>query len=339
MLDNPPSKIINALFADSKGILAADESTKSINKRFEALNIVPTEENRQKWRELLVSTTNFSDYISGVILYDETFNQKMSSGQRFTQFLTSLGVLSGIKVDKGLVDMPNFEPETITEGLDGLDENLANYKKLGASFTKWRAAFLIDSQNHLPSSVCIHSNLNVMARYASLAQKNGLIPIVEPEVLYSGNHSIIESQQVTSMVLRVTFDLLKAYRVDLSNVILKTSMVLAGSESKKPSKPDEVAEFTLHTLKQRVPDNVGGIVFLSGGQTPDQALQNFNQIGIKSPKLPWPVSFSFSRALQDEAMSIWKGQEKNIIKAQKMFQTRLQNNSTARHGQYIAKKS
>ncbi len=325
------SSIVIQLMADPKGLLAADESTKSCCKRFDALNIDCTVESRRLWRQLLCMSPNVSHYISGVILYDETIRQTSDDGTSFGKALTQNGILPGIKVDKGLVLMDNFDPETITEGLDGLAERLAEYYAMGARFTKWRSAFSINA--NLPTLPAIRANLLIMARYASLVQSARMIPIVEPEVLYEGDHSIIDSAQTTSTVLKILFEELSALKVNLSGLILKTSMVLAGTKSSQ-STPTEVAHHTLQVLGQSVPSAVGGIVFLSGGQAPEQASANLNAIGL-SGKQPWPITYSYSRAVQDPVIRIWKGKSINTKKAQAKFTQLLAQNSAARNGEYI----
>jgi fructose-bisphosphate aldolase class I len=334
---NPLSTIAAQLMAEPKGLLAADESNKSANKRFEALNIEVSEENRRLYRQMLFTTPSVAQYISGVILYDETIRQTTDTGTPFTKFLQDQGIIPGIKVDKGLVDFTGFAGETITEGLDGLADRLAEYYKMGARFTKWRAAFAIDEANKLPTMAAIHANLNQMARYASLVQAAGMVPIVEPEVLYDGTHSIKACKDALDTVLRVLFDLLVAYKVDLGGVILKSSMVLAGKENADQASPVDVANATLVVFNARVPKEVAGIVFLSGGQTPDMATANLNAIG-KAGKQPWPITFSFSRAVQDPAMKAWNGKAENVTKAQAILAGLLANNSAARNGQYTPKK-
>lgn len=322
---------IARLFVEPKGILAADESSKTATKRFKDVGVDSTTENRRLYRQMLFETPEFAQYISGVILYDETFWQSNDSGVSFVDYLSKLDIIPGIKVDCGLVPLTNFEPETITEGLDGLDARLHKYAQAGARFTKWRAAFQIDQNKSLPTMAAIHANLNLMARYAALVQSHQMIPIVEPEVLYDGEHTIELSAEVTSNVLRVLYDLLTAYRVDLSCTILKTSMVLAGNKSAKLSSPDEVANHTLEVLRERVPSEVGGIVFLSGGQTPEQASANLNAIDSQGTQ-PWPITFSFSRAVQDPAIKVWAGQSANVAAAQKEFAVWLAKNALARRG-------
>lgn len=323
---------IDHLFEDNKGILAADESTKSANKRLEALGIAPDAESRRSWRELLFSTPNLDDFISGVILYDETIRQKHRNGANFAKFLAAKGIIPGIKVDMGLVDLTNFPNETITEGLDGLEARLREYYAMGARFAKWRAAFAISSTT--PSEAAIHANANVFGRYASLCQANGIVPIIEPEVLYDGPHSIEEALKATTHVLKTTLEVVEAYGVDLKAVILKTSMVLAGAKHSGPSTPQEVAAATLQTLHSAVPSEVGGVVFLSGGQSPAQATANLNEIGKHDSKEPWPITYSFSRAVQDPVMHTWRGKAENAKDAQKIFYHRLACNSAARHGAY-----
>ncbi len=274
---------------------------------------------------------NVSHYISGVILYDETIRQANDDGLGFGDALTQNGILPGIKVDKGLVPMDNFDPETITEGLDGLAERLAEYYAMGARFTKWRSAFGIDAG--LPTIPAMRANLLIMARYASLVQSAGMVPIVEPEVLYEGDHSILDSAKTTSTVLKILFEELSALKVNLSGLILKTSMVLAGTKANQ-STPTEVAHHTLQVLGQSVPSAIGGIVFLSGGQAPKQATANLNAIGL-SGKQPWPITYSYSRAVQDPVIRIWKGKSNNTKKAQAKFTQLLAQNSAARNGEYI----
>ena len=331
-MDNSLQSIAKRLMVDPKGLLAADESTKSCCKRFDALKISCDAESRRKWRQLLCMSPNISHYISGVILYDETIRQSVDSGTSFARILDKHGVIAGIKVDKGLVPMDNFEGETITEGLDGLAERLAEYYEMGARFTKWRSAFQITAKT--PSLPVIKANLMVMARYASLAQSAGLVPIVEPEVLYDGDHSIETATKVTTEVLRELFAALELLKVDLTGLILKTSMVLAGKENPL-SKPEEVAEHTLKVLNKTVPHKVAGIVFLSGGQSPEQASANLNSIG-QSGHQPWPITYSYSRAVQDPVLKLWRGKSANSKKAQAKFVQLLAQNSAARNGEYTS---
>lgn len=330
MNTTPPTlqSIVSALMAKPKGILAADESNKSCTKRFEALNIESNEQSRRVYRQLLLTTPSFAQYISGVIFYDETIRQTTDDGTPFSKLLTSQDIIPGIKVDTGLVELTNFAPETITEGLDGLSNRLNEYYKMGARFTKWRAALQIDPQAKLPSLTAIHANCSTMARYATLVQDADMVPIVEPEVLYEGNHSIRECSGALSTTLRILFETLQAYKVDLSGLILKTSMVLAGSSNPNQSTPEEVTQATLQVLSERVPKEVGGIVFLSGGQSPEQATDNLSTI-TKAGKQPWPITFSFSRAVQDPALKTWAGNAQNTAQAQAEFTKRLVANSQA----------
>lgn len=323
--------IAKAMMADPKGLLAADESTKSCCKRFDALKITCTDEARRQWRQLLCMSPNIERYISGVILYDETIRQNTDEGISIANALQKNGIIPGIKVDKGLVPLDNFEPETITEGLDGLGERLKEYYEMGARFTKWRSAFQIGVE--LPTLAAIHANLNIMARYATIVQSAGMVPIVEPEVLYEGEHSIGESAKTTELVLNILFELLQAYRVDLTGLILKTSMVLAGTESVM-SKPGEVASHTLKVLNNAVPREVAGIVFLSGGQNPEQASNNLNAIGLSGTQ-PWPITYSYSRAVQDPVLKLWRGKAANTKKAQAKFASLLAQNSAARNGEFV----
>jgi fructose-bisphosphate aldolase class I len=275
---------------------------------------------------------NIDLYISGVILYDETIRQKTDDGLSFADALSKTGIIPGIKVDMGLVPMDNFEPATITEGLDGLSIRLKEYYDLGARFTKWRSAF--DINNELSESV-VRANMLVMARYASIAQTAGMVPIVEPEVLYEGQHSIEKSAKYTEMVIKILFEELDMLKVNLSGLILKTSMVLAGNKS-PVSKPEEVASATLKVLNSAVPKEVPGIVFLSGGQSPDQATANLNSIGSQGEQ-PWPITYSYSRAVQDPVLKLWKNKAVNIKKAQVKFSQLLAQNSAARNGDYLNK--
>ncbi len=326
--------IAKQLMASPKGLLAADESPKTSEKRFSPLGIPSTSEKRREFRQMLFSTPDIEEYISGVILHDETIKQKADSGETFASYLRSKGIIPGIKVDGGLVDFDNFDGETITEGLDGLASRLHEYYEMGARFTKWRAAFVIDESKRLPSLGAIHANLHQMARYASIAQAAQMVPIVEPEVLYDGTHSIKSASDTTSQIIRVLFELLKAYRVDLSGVILKTSMVLAGKNSPTQSTPEEVANSTLSMLDQRVPKEVAGIVFLSGGQSTEQARDNLEAIGSDSKDHSWPITFSFSRAVQDNSLATWQGKSENISAAQNEFIKAVRDDSLADRGKF-----
>lgn len=325
---------IEHLLEGSKGLLAADESTRSANKRLESLGITPSEEIRRQWRELLFTTPRLNDFISGVILYDETIYQRDSHGHYFSELLCRNGIIPGIKVDTGLVKLTNFSPDTTTEGLDGLAARLEEYYHLGARFAKWRAAFSIGAST--PSEAAIHANGNSFGRYAALCQAQGIVPIIEPEVLYDGHHSIETAQNITTHILKTTMEIVRAYRVDLKGVIVKTSMVLAGKHHHLASSPEQVAKATLATLKASIPEEVGAVVFLSGGQAPTQATTNFNAICIQAMarKAPWPLTYSFSRAVQDPVMKSWDHKSSQTQHAQNIFYHRLACNSAAREGQY-----
>lgn len=324
---------VQALFAENKGLLAADESSKSAQKRFDALGIPCTDETRRQYRQMLMTTPDIEEYLSGVIFYDETIRQATDDGIPFPQYLESKGIVPGIKVDKGLVDLDNFTGETITEGLDGLAERLKEYYELGARFAKWRAAFPI--ADNIPTQGAMHANLHTMARYATLCQSAGIVPIVEPEVLYDGPQDLSKAHEVTESILKLLVQMLKAYRVDLTGCIVKTSMVLAGKQSGATSSPAEVAEHTLAVLNATIPSTMGGIVFLSGGQTPEQARDNLQAIGTASEQ-PWPITFSFSRAVQDPAMKAWGGKTENVSQAQKIYFKLTKACAEARHGQFKA---
>ncbi len=327
---------IQALFASQKGLLAADESSKSAQKRFDALNIPCNEETRRQYRQMLLTTPGVAQYLSGVIFYDETLRQATDSGQSFPAYLKEQGIIPGIKVDKGLVPLDNYPDETITEGLDGLADRLKEYFELGARFAKWRAAFKVTDT--LPSQGALHANLHTMARYASVCQTAGIVPIVEPEVMYDGEHTIFRAHEVTEAALKLLVQLLRAYRVDLNNCIVKTSMVLAGKSAPTQSTPAEVAEHTLTVLTAALPPEIGGVVFLSGGQTPVQARDNLQAIGLAG-KQPWPITFSFSRAVQDPAMKEWAGKQENIPAAQKIYFELTRDCALARDGKFHAQTS
>lgn len=328
---NELHETVTKLLAPHKGLLAADESTKSASVRFQTLGIPCTDETRRQYRQMLITTPGIEAYLSGVIFYDETIRQSTDDGTPFPQYLESKGIVPGIKVDKGLVPLDNFDGETITEGLDGLGDRLSEYYKLGARFAKWRAAFTVNENQ--PSQAALHANLHTMARYASLCQSHNIVPIVEPEILYDGPQSLERAHAATSAALQLLVQMLKAYRVDLSGCILKTSMVLAGKQSGEASSPQEVAEHTLAVLNEAIPQEMAGVVFLSGGQTPEQARDNLQAIGAQG-KQPWPITFSYSRAVQDPAMKAWAGKLENISKAQAIYSQLTHNVSLARHGEY-----
>jgi len=320
-----------ALVASGKGILAADESFPTIEKRFAKINVPSTEENRRAYREVLITTPGIGEYISGVILFDETVRQKTKAGVPFPDFLVSRGVIPGIKVDKGTQDEPDSPGEKTTQGLEGLAERLVEYRDLGARFTKWRAVYSI-GQN-LPSDKIVQANANGLADYAVISQKAGLVPIVEPEVLMDGDHTIQKCEEVTTRVLTQVFSKLQENGVDLSGMLLKPNMVISGKDCPTKATSQEIAEATIRTIKKTVPTSVPGIVFLSGGQTPEQAtlyLSQMNKIG----GVPWQLSFSFGRALQEPVLKTWNGSSENLEAAQKAFNKRARLNSLARYGKY-----
>lgn len=319
------------LAVKGKGILAADESTPTITKRFQAVGIDSTEENRRTYREILMTTPNANQFIAGVILFEETLNQKMSNGLPFPEALAKLDILAGIKVDKGLVHLTNTVDENITQGLDGLSERLIEYKSKGASFAKWRAVYAIS--NTTPSSLAIQTNAEVLARYAAICQEQGIVPIVEPEVLIDGDHTIARCEEVSEPVLDTLFEALYRHKVKLEYMVLKPSMVINGKNCSQKASVNEVAEATIRVLRRRVPAAVPTINFLSGGQTPEQStahLNAMNQLG----HLPWNLSFSYARALQDYCMKTWLGHSKNISTAQEAFYKRAKLNSLAATGRY-----
>ncbi len=317
-----------ALVAPGKGILAADESQPTIKKRFDKLGIPDTEENRRAYRDMLFSTPGVSKHVSGVILFDETIRQKHSSGTPFPKFLAQNGIIPGIKVDKGTNALVNFPGEKITEGLDGLGKRFAEYAQLGARFAKWRAVFNISDRT--PSDYCIRANAHLLARYAALAQEAGIVPIVEPEVLRDGAHDTARCYDVTVRVLNEVFRELRDHRVQLEGILLKPSMVTAGEDA-ADAPVQEVAELTLRCLRNTVPSAVPGIVFLSGGQTSEAATKHLDAMN-KIGEVPWRLSFSYGRALQDAPMHAWMGKPENINNAQSAFARRAELNGLATAG-------
>ena len=315
---------IKKLFAPGKGILAADESTHTIEKRFATLGLTSTPELNKKYREMLFNTSGIENYLGGVILFDESVRQNLHN------ILQEKDIIPGIKVDGGLESF-NGSEEQITKGLDGLDTRLKEYSVLGLKFTKWRAAVRIS--DIFPTDAFLEEDLNRMAQFAKISQITGFTPIVEPEVQLDGNHTTTRCAEVSVKVCRILFEKLDIAGIDLKNLILKTNMVLPGKDSGVKAAPLEVAEATLRSLKQSVPSEVGGIVFLSGGQTPDEATNNLNEIVKRRGDCPWPLSFSFSRALQEETMRQWSGKDENIEYAQNTFLDRLIKVSKARKGE------
>ncbi len=323
---------INKLAVRGKGILAADESAATIGKRFAAVGVESTEETRQTYRDMLITTPGINEFIAGVILFEETLHQKTLDGTPFPEKLMKLGILPGIKVDKGLTILPNTTDEQVTQGLDGLSERLAEYKKKGASFAKWRAVYQISANT--PSQLAIDTNAECLARYAALCQAHGIVPIVEPEVLIDGDHTLERCAEVTEPVLQAVFDALQRHKVKLEYIILKPSMVISGKKCATKASVEQVAKATLTTLRRHVPSAVPTINFLSGGQSSEEATAHLNAMNALSAHLPWNVSYSYARALQDYAMKIWQGVDKNIPAAQKAFYQRAKLNSLAATGKY-----
>jgi fructose-bisphosphate aldolase, class I len=320
-----------AIVAEGKGILAADESDGTIKKRFDSIGIESTEEHRRAYRDLLFTTEGVEEYISGVILFDETIRQSSADGTPFPKLLESKGVIPGIKVDKGAKPLALAEGETITEGLDGLRGRLEEYRELGARFTKWRGVISIGK--HIPSEYCLWTNAHALARYAALSQEAGLVPIVEPEVLMDGDHSIERSFEVTSRTLHAVFTELRDQRVHPEGMLLKPNMVLSGYEHSDQASHEQVAEETIRCFKRHVPAAVPGIVFLSGGQSDEDATANLSAMNAIGPH-PWQLSFSYGRALQAPALKAWGGKEENVGAGQRAYYHRAKMNSAARTGMY-----
>lgn len=318
------------LVAPVKGVLAADESTGTIKKRFDKIGLESNPDTNLSYRKMLFSTPGIEDYISGVILYDETIRQSID-GVAVSKYLENKGILPGIKVDAGAVDMPNFPEEKITEGLDKLKQRLEEYAQMGAKFAKWRAVITIGQG--IPTDTCIESNAEGLARYAALCQGANIVPIVEPEVLMDADNSLEVCKEVTKKTLKTVFDRLKAHRVSLEGIILKPNMVISGKKSSTQTNSQEIAKATVDTFLETVPAQVPGIVFLSGGQTPDQATENLYEIN-KISGSPWQLSFSYGRALQDEALTTWGGKEENVESAQKAFIARCKKVSLARQAKF-----
>jgi fructose-bisphosphate aldolase, class I len=319
------------LVADGKGILAADESTGTIKKRFDSIDLESTEDNRRAYRDMLFTTPGVEEFISGVILYDETIRQDGHDGTPFPKLLDSKGIIPGIKVDLGAKPLALAEGETVTEGLDGLRERLEEYYGLGARFAKWRATYTITDE--LPSQYCIWTNAHALARYAALCQEAGIVPIVEPEVLQDGTHTIERSYEVTGHVLDAVYRELFDQRVDVKGTLLKPNMVLSGYDASNRADADEVADFTLRCFYKHVPAAVPGIVFLSGGQSDEDATAHLNAMNAKGPH-PWQLSFSYGRALQAPSLKAWGGKAENVEAGQRAYYHRAKMNSAARTGVY-----
>ncbi len=303
-----------ALLAPGKGILAADESDATAGKRLERVHLPNTPENRQDFREILFAAPGIEEYLSGVIMYDSSIRNSTDDGIPFPDVLLSKGIVPGIKVDLGTNELHGFKGEVVTQGLDGLAERFAEYYDLGARFAKWRAVITID-EDETPTDAALKMNAIMLARYAQLAQAAGIVPIVEPEVIHAGDHSLEKAELVTTRTLQILFQTLMEYRVDLSGLILKSSMVLAGDVHSEQSTPEQVANATLRTFHMSVPHECAGIVFLSGGQSPERSIQNLNAIAAMGSQ-PWPITFSYSRAIEEPVLDAWAGKNENIAAAQ-----------------------
>jgi fructose-bisphosphate aldolase, class I len=333
MADKALEVTARALVAPGKGILAADESDGTIKKRFDSIEVESTEETRRAYRDLLFTTPGMEEHISGVILFDETIRQTSADGTPFPKLLEDKSVIPGIKVDKGAKVLALAEGETVTEGLDGLRDRLAEYVELGARFAKWRATYSIAAE--LPSEYCIWVNAHALARYAALCQEAGLVPIVEPEVLQDGEHTIEESAKATGRVLLAVYQELHDQRVDFAGTLLKPNMVLSGYSAGNRAGIEEVADATLDVLYKHVPASVPGIVFLSGGQTDEDASAHLSAMNARGQH-PWELSFSYGRALQAPTLKAWRGDESNVQAAKEAFAHRARMNGLARSGEYSA---
>ncbi len=324
-----------ALVADKKGILAADESGGTIKRRFDSINVESTEKTRRDYREMLFRTAGVSDFISGVILFDETIRQEGADGTPLVKVLTDQGMIPGIKVDKGTIPLPSAPDELVTEGLDGLRDRLNEYVGLGAGFTKWRA--VINIADDTPTPYGLNANAHSLARFAALSQEAGLVPIVEPEILRDGDHSIERCFEVTEETLREVFDQLAQQKVLLEGMLLKPSMVISGGAAAQRADPEEVAERTIECFKRVLPASVPGVVFLSGGEPDNSVTSNLNAINQKTTELgtPWQLTFSFGRSLQGAPLSAWAGKAENTEAAALAFYTRARLTSAARQGKYI----
>jgi fructose-bisphosphate aldolase class I len=328
---NGLNAVAKAMVADGRGILAADESSPTIKKRFDSIDVESTEENRRRYREMLFTTPGLADYIGGVILFDETIRQSTSDGVPFAKYLNDLGMVAGIKVDNGAKPLAAFPGETVTEGLDGLRGRLQEYRQFGARFSKWRAVITIGEG--IPTDFCLEANAHALARYAALCQEADIVPIVEPEVLMDGGHSIGRCEEVTAKTLRLVFEALKAHRVELPGIVLKPNMIISGMDAADRAGPAEVAEKTLRVLKAEVPAEVPGIAFLSGGQSAEEATEHLALMNRMGP-LPWELSFSYGRALQAPSLKAWRGKESRFKAGQDALFKRARLNSLAHLGQY-----
>lgn len=332
MNTNDLASVARAMVAEGKGILAADESTGTIKKRLAGINVEATEENRRAYRDLLFTTESVEEFISGVILFDETIRQQALDGTPFPALLKGRGIIPGIKPDKGAKPMAGFPGEKVTEGLDGLRERLEEYRDLGAEFCKWRAVITIG--DGIPTRTCLNANAHALARYAALCQEVGLVPIVEPEVLMDGDHTIERCEEVTEATLQRLYAALHEHRVVLEGTILKPNMVISGKGCPRQASAEQIAEATVRCFRRTVPAAVPGIVFLSGGQSPEEATVNLNAMNAMYDHLPWELSFSYGRALQEPVLKAWKGEVANVPTAQKAYYHRAKLNGAARFGKY-----
>lgn len=325
---------VAALMAPGKGILAADESDATAGKRLAMVHLPNEEANRQDFRELLFTAPGVEEYLSGVILYDSTIKSGTDDGVPFADVLTVKGIVPGIKVDTGTAELHGFKGEVVSTGLDGLEERFKEYYDLGARFAKWRAVITID-ENELPTDAALTMNAIMLTRYAQLAQAAGIVPMVEPEVIFAGDHDIKKAELVTTRTLQILFNTLMTYKVDLAGLILKSSMVLAGDANSEQSTPEQIANATLRTFHLSVPHEVGGIVFLSGGQSSKRSTENLNAIA-KLGAQPWPITFSYSRALEEPFLTAWQGKPEKADEAQKVLLHACKMNSLAAQGKYDA---
>jgi len=323
-----------AMVAEGKGILAMDESNRTCNKRFDKQGIPSTEEMRRAYRELILTTPNLGHYISGAILYDETIRQSSQDGKSFLQVMNQQGVIPGIKVDTGAKPLAGFPEEKVTEGLDGLRDRIAEYYQMGARFSKWRAVITIG--NGIPTLTCIEANAHALARYAALCQEGGLVPIVEPEVLIDGDHTIERCYEVTKQTLWTVFDHLYRHGIAFDQMVLKPSMVISGLDCPNRAGIQQVAEWTVKCLRETVPADVAGIAFLSGGQTPQEAAEHLNAMNSEPlrSQAPWPITFSYARAIQEPALANWKGDSAKVPESQQLLHHRAKCNSAASSGSY-----
>lgn len=325
------SNTMDTLLQDGKGFLAADESNGTIGKRFETIGVENNAQNRRDYRLLLATTEGLNQYINGVILFEETFEQYNDAGVRISDLFAQQGILPGIKVDKGLVTLPNSEDEKVTQGLDGLTERLLHFKSLGAKFAKWRNVYSISQ--YTPSQTAIKAGAEMLARYAAACQSVGIVPIVEPEILMDGNHSIEDCAVTSEVILHEVFNALFIHQVSLEHIVLKPSMITSGKECKPFSSAEEIADFTISVFRNQVPAAVPTINFLSGGQSSPQATENLNAINLVGDQ-PWLLSFSYGRALQEDCLKAWKGQASNVSDAQAALLKRAKLNSLACFGEY-----